>query len=165
MNQVFSSLNENEYQKLKDAFALVTVYIAGSDGTIDSEESVWAEKVTEIRSYKMTDDLKEFYGEVNNEFEDKLAHFIVNLPKSSTPERNRMIAEEISNLNPILSKLPNKTGAKLYDGILSFATHVAKATGGFFGFFSISAAEKELLDLKMLKPIVDTDPADSTEEE
>jgi hypothetical protein len=163
MNPVFSNLDANEYQSLKDAFALLTVYIAGSDGTIDSEESAWAEKVTKIRSYKMSEDLKEFYGEVNTEFEDKLASTITNLPKST--ERNNLIESQLSNLNPILAKLPIPTGAKLYDGLVSFATHIAKSTGGFLGFFSISAVEKELLDLKMLTPIVDPDQDKNEEEE
>jgi hypothetical protein len=165
MNSIFSGLSKAEYQQLKDAFALITVYIAGSDGTIDSEETAWAEKVTDIRSYKMTDDLKEFYHGVHEEFENKVGHMITNMPKSNPSERNNMIAKQLEGLNPILAKLPIKTGAKLYSGLVSFATHVAKSTGGLFGFFSISAAEKELLGLKMLTPIVDPDAEAEGEEE
>lgn len=157
MNSIFNSLSSAEYQQLKDAFALVTVYIAGSDGTIDSEETAWAEKVTAIRSYKMSEDLKEFYHDVHEQFESKVGDLIINMPKANPSERNNIISTQLSELNPILAKLPVKTGAKLYSGLVSFATHVAKATGGLFGFFSISSTEKALLGLSMLHPIVDLD--------
>lgn len=75
MTPYFEMLSESEYQQLKDALALITVYIAGADGSIDKEEMEWAEKVTEIRSYKMTDDLLGFYQELNADFPEKVNTF------------------------------------------------------------------------------------------
>ncbi len=155
MNQHLSHLSEAEYQKLKDAFAQVTVLIAGADGSIEEEEKAWAEKVTKIRSYKMIDSLKEFYGEVNNEFDNKLSHY-------STQDAGQL-KTSLAELNQVLAKLDVKHGAILYTGLKSFANHVAKATGGFFGFFSVNKEEKALLSLPMLNPIID--PEAEQEEE
>jgi hypothetical protein len=160
MNTLFSELSAQENQDLKDAFAKITVYIAGADGTIDAEEITWAEKVTEIRSYKMTDDLLDFYKEVHEEFEQKLDYYIAHF-KGTSAERNAAVESHLSALNPILAKLDLKVGAHLYKGFVSFADHVAKATGGILGFFTIGPAEKALLGLKMITPIESED----TEEE
>jgi hypothetical protein len=154
MNTFFSQLSTQEYQDLKDAFAVITVYIAGADGVIDEEEISWASKVTEIRSYKMTDDLLDFYKEVHEEFDNKLSHYIANYNGTATV-RNEAIEAKLSSLNPILAKLEPKVGAHLYKGFVSFAEHVAKSTGGLLGFFSIGPEEKALLGLKMITPIVD----------
>ncbi len=153
MNTVFSQLTSQEYQDLKDAFAKITLYIAGADGSIEEDEIAWAAKVTEIRSYKMTDDLQDFYKEIHDEFDNKLNHFMVNLP-GNTNERNVVIESHLSNLNSILAKLEPKVGAHLYKGFLTFAEHVAKSTGGILGFFSIGPAEKALLGLTMITPVI-----------
>ncbi len=160
MNSFFSQIPAQEYQDLKDAFAKITIYIAGADGSIDEEETSWAAKVTEIRSYKMTDDLLDFYKEVHLEFDNKLSHFMANLP-TNTAERNTIIESHLSNLNSTLANLDPKVGAHLYKGYVTFAEHVAKSTGGILGFFSIGQAEKALLGLSMITPII----VENTEEE
>lgn len=152
----FEVLTESEYQKLKDAIALITVYISGADGEIEAEETEWAAKITRIRSYNTPDALLEFYKEVGEDFQGKLDSYIADLPKHPHT-RNPIIEERLENLNPILASLPKKLGAELYDSYVSFAKHVAKATGGFLGFFSIGPKEAELLDLKMISPIVYTE--------
>lgn len=160
MNTLISQLSAQEYQDLKDAFAIITVYIAGADGTIDEDEISWASKVTEIRSYKSSDDLLDFYNEVHAEFDNKLNHYIANY-NGTAAVRNAAIETTLTALNPILAKLDPKVGAHLYKGFLSFAEHVAKSTGGLLGFFSIGPEEKALLGLKMITPIV----AENAEEE
>jgi hypothetical protein len=162
MNQHFSQLSEAEYQKLKDAFAQITVLIAGADGSIEEEETAWAQKITNIRSYKMVEDLKEFYSELSAEFLQKVNQFTT-LSSAEPAARNASISASLAELNPILAKLDVKTGAILYSGLKTFATHVAKSTGGLFGFFSIDKSEKALLGLPMIHPIID--PEAETEEE
>jgi len=46
---------------------------------------------------------------------------------------------------------------------LSFAEHIAKASGGIMGFFSVNAAEAKLIQLPMLHPIIYT-PSQEEEE-
>ncbi|MFM2392976.1 MAG: hypothetical protein RLZZ546_958 [Bacteroidota bacterium] len=162
MTEYFRQLNEIEYQKLRDAIPLITVLIAGADGTIDNSEISWAEKVIEIRGYKMSEDLIEFYQEVGKDFDSKLSNFI-NGFSGDINSRTEQISSKLEELNPILAKLDPKVGAHLYKSYVSFAEHVAKSTGGFFGFFSVGAEEKGLMKLNMINPILFAE--DSTEEE
>jgi len=152
MTEYFKALSDAEYERLKDSIALITVYIAGADGSIENDELVWADKVTKIRAYNLPEGLKGFYKEVGIEFQDKVDHFMNTLPKE-VEQRNVVAEEELAKLNPILAKLNPKLGSRLYNSLLSFAKHVAKASGGLFGFFSIGPKEMKLLDLDMIEPI------------
>lgn len=153
MNQYFKHLSEADYQKLRDAIANITIYIAGIDGNIEAEEMQWAQKVTEIRTYKMHKDLIEYYQEVGADFGDKINSLLASYPKDYN-ERNSIIEGKLSELNNILATLEPKVGGRLYESFLSFAQHVAKASGGFLGFFSIGPKEQEVLNLPMLIPIL-----------
>ena len=133
-------------------FHLLQLYIAGADGNIDEDELKWAEKITSIRGYSTPDGLKEFYEEVGLDFHERVEKYTQSL--SDLDNRNRTVEQKLTELNPILAKLDPKLGALLYTSYVSFAKHVAKASGGFLGFFSIGPAEKALLDLKMITPIV-----------
>ena len=152
MNQYFKHLSEAEYQKLKEAIANITIYIAGIDGEIEAEEMEWAQKVAEIRTYKMHKDLIEYYQEVGTDFEDKMNNILASYP-SDYKERNIILEAKLAELNPILASLEPKVGGRLYQSYLSFAQHVAKSSGGFLGFFSIGPEEKAVLDLPMITPI------------
>lgn len=152
MTEYFKTLSDGEYDKLKDAISLITVYIAGADGHIDEDELKWAEKITTIRGYSTPDGLNEFYDDVGVDFQDRVEKYVESL--SELEHRNKTVEQKLSELNPILAKLDTEIGAKLYSSYVSFAKHVAKASGGFLGFFSIGPAEKAVLDLKMITPIV-----------
>ena len=158
MTEYFKVLSPEEFDQLKDAISLITVYIAGADGDIDDDEIQWAEKVTNIRSYNLPEGLKGFYQEVGTEFADKLDQLKTSL--STVEARNEAAETRLSALNPILAKLSPKLGAELYKSYKSFAKHVAKASGGFFGFFSIGPKEAALLDLEMITPIEYDEDAD-----
>lgn len=152
MTEYFKVLSDSEFEQLKDAIALITVYIAGADGEIDHEETEWAEKLTKIRSYNLPDALKGFYEEVGVDFHDKIENYTATLSDLET--RNNTVVKALTDLNPVLAKLPPQLGAELYNSYKSFAKHVAKASGGFLGFFSIGPKEAALLDLEMITPIV-----------
>ncbi|MDF1699018.1 MAG: hypothetical protein P1U56_24410 [Saprospiraceae bacterium] len=152
MTDNFKVLSDEEFDKLKDAISLITVYIAGADGKIDSNELEWAEKVTSIRSYSETYGLKLFYEEVGLDFNDRVSNYILTL--DTLELRNSTVEAKLAELNPILKKLDPRIGAQTYKSLISFAKHVAKASGGFLGFFSIGPDEKAVLDLKMIEPIV-----------
>ena len=151
MTHYFDVLEKEEYQQLKDAIALITVYIAGADGEIDQDEAQWATKVTKIRSYNLPNELGSFYQDVGPEFSDKLSAFQNEL--NTLEVRNQKVAKRLAALNPILAKLDPMMGAALYNSYISFAKHVAKASGGFLGFFAIGPEEAALLELKMINPI------------
>ncbi len=163
MTEYFKVLSDAEFDQLKDAISLITVYIAGADGKIDEDELQWAEKITTIRGYSTPDGLKGFYEEVGLDFHDRVAKYVEDL--SDLEVRNRTVEQKLSELNPILAKLDTKLGAALYSSYTSFATHVAKSSGGFLGFFSIGPEEKAVLGLKMITPIVwEEEEEDKSEE-
>lgn len=152
MTEYFKVLSDAEFDQLKDAVSLITVYIGGADGEFDDEEFEWAEKITKIRSYNLPESLATFYEQVGVDFHDK----VEDLKKTLTDvtSRNKYVEEKLTALNPILAKINPKLGAELYSSYISFAKHVAKASGGFLGFFSIGPKEAELLDLNMITPII-----------
>ena len=82
-----------------------------------------------------------------------------------TSARNMKISDDLSLLNEIFPKLEIHFGAALYDSFVSFAKHVAKASGGFMGFWSISKEEKEFIELPMLTPIIAPEIEGQEEEE
>ncbi len=162
MTEYFSTINEKDYSKLKDAIALITILIGGADGDLDKDEIAWAEKITKIRSYKMSEDLLGFYQEVGKDFSTKLDQYIKDFPVSKE-DREHLITERLVALNPILASLDQSVAYHLYKSYTSFAEHVAKASGGLFGFFSIGPHEGELIELPMITPILE--PEELGEEE
>lgn len=149
---MFKNLTEEEYKQLKEAISTITVLIAGADGNIDMEEIEWANKLTKIRSYAYAEELKPYYAEIGETFEVDLMALIGAVSKN-TDERTASLSTKLAALNPIFAKLENAIGYQLYESFLSFAEHVAKASGGFLRFASISSAEKSLIDLDMIDRI------------
>ena len=155
MLEYFNKLNDDEKGQLIDALPLITVLIAGADGTFEKEELEWAEKITHIRSYKLKKEMKAFYQEVDATFIEKVQYFMEAMP-AGVETRNNIITERLAALNPILAKMDASYAYKLYQGFKSFASHVAKASGGIMGFFSVNPAEAKLIHLPMINPIIYT---------
>ena len=150
----FENLNAEEVQLMYDAVPLVTILIAGADGNIDADETAWAKKLTDIRSYSYHESLREYYENVGAQFSDKLADYNNNLPADVAP-RTEAITSKLSGLNDILPKLEQSFAFRYYESLTSFAKHVAKSSGGFLGFASISKEEANLMGLSMITPIED----------
>ncbi len=149
----FKRLSTAEYDQLKEGVVLIAVLMAGADGKIEEEELSWAKRLSEIRGYSEPSLLNPFYEEVNMGFSKKLDAWIEKLPDDSN-ESLRILSSKIEQLNPILAKLDPRIGSELYNSYKSFASHIAKASGGFLRFFSVSGAEKKYVDLPMLNEIV-----------
>jgi len=152
MTEFFSTLNDTEYKQLTNAVSEITILIAGADGKIQESELEWAEKVTKIRSYKMSEELIGFYQSVGATFSNDLSNLINELPVH-IGDRQHILETRLEKLNPILAKLSPVVAGKLHESFTSFAKHVAKASGGLFGFFAIGPKEGELIDLPMLEKI------------
>ncbi len=153
MIEGFENLTEEQFKTCKDAISWITAMIASSDGKIDQTETAWSAKITKIRSYSSSNNLTSFYEEVGKDFADVLADVIQRLP-SDHEERMSHLGRQLSKLNVILALLDNTTAYQLYNSYTSFAKHVAKSSGGFLGFFSISSAEKKLMVLPTVNEIV-----------
>ena len=152
-------LTDDQRQKTTDAMAWITVLIAGADGKIDADETAWAEKVTKIRGYhNPPNQLTSFYEAVGAEFSDKLDNLIANVPENVS-ERNAILTRKLEQLNDILPLLDkNNMGFHLLASYRSFAEHIAKSSGGFLGFFSVSTDESNLIGLPMINDIPFVDP-------
>ena len=158
----FEKLTEDQRQKIKDAMSWITVLIAGADGKIEAGETAWAEKVTKIRGYhNPSNELTPFYEAVGEEFSEKLDHLIANVPEDVS-ERNAILSRKLEQLNDILPLLDhNNIGFKLLASYRSFAEHIAKSSGGFLGFFSVSKDEGNLIGLPMINDIPFLDPTEA----
>jgi len=157
MDKDLKQLHPEEITRLKDAFAQITVLIAGADGNIDANELSWAEKIAEIRTFTGDERLHTFHEEVNSEIARRIKDFIQALPQDPS-SRNAILSGDLSNLNSILEKLEPEISSYLYKGYLTFAERIAKASGGVLSFFTIGSEEKKWIGLPMLKPFHYTPP-------
>ena len=148
----FEGLQQEEIDLMYDSIPMITLLIGGADGNLDQDEQQWAVKITKIRSYTYEDAMKDFYLELGERYQGRLSHMVENYPKD-TEQRGQAISNDLSGLNAVLPKLDLEFAASFYKDLRSFATHVAKASGGFLRFGSISNAEKQWLELPMLTPI------------
>jgi len=152
MEQSFEQLSADEQQILLDAIPLITILVAGADDNIDTQERAWAEKLTDIRSYSNAEVLRPYYEKVETQFEERIDHFL-NEVSDDTEQRTKEISELLSQTNDILPKLNPSYGSTLYQSWLSFAKHIAKASGGIMGWISIGPKEVKVVDLPMIEAV------------
>lgn len=160
----FETLTKEEATQMFEAIPLITILIAGADDNIDYHEKKWATKLAKIRTYSNPDVLHEFYSFVGINFSEKLNSYIDQLSKE-TSIRQDDISNRLTILNDIFPKIDPHFGAQLYSSFLSFANHVANASGGFLGFGRVSSAEQDWIDLPMLIPVIAPEEMVNEEEE
>jgi len=148
----FEHLSELEISILKETLPKVGALIANADGKVDIDEVYWAEKMTNIRTYGEPHELNDFYNEVAKDFKQRFEAEIKSLP-DNTEEARKCLSEDIARINDILPKLGPDISYRMYKSFTTFAKHIAKASGGFLGFFSIDSEEAKLIDLPMVNPI------------
>ena len=153
MIQDFNNLNENEVSKMLNAIPLITILIAGADDKINYNEKKWAIKLANIRTYSNPDELHDYYSQIGFNFTERLNKNIDSLPQNNI-SRQQKISDQLAELNAIFPKLDSSFNAKLYNSFISFARHVANASGGFINFNRESMAEKIWITLPMLEPVL-----------
>lgn len=149
-------LKPQELNQLKEALPLIAVLIGKADNNLDIKELQLAKKIAHIRTFSSSDYLKDFYETVETAFDELLNKFNTELPVDSD-QRNQMISDRLTLLNPILSQLHPRIGAELYKGFVRYAKEVAGASGGLLGFMAVNPAESKWIDLPMLATIVHED--------
>lgn len=145
-------LSTGEQQQLLDAIPLITILIAGADDNFDTKEREWALKLADIRSYSQAEALRPYYEKVEQQLNARL-DFYLNQLSDDTDTRTKEVSAHLSKVNDILPKLDPRYAAALYQNWLSFAGHIARASGGILGWMSVGPKEKELLDLSMIQPV------------
>ena len=146
----FKQLSADESQLLIKAPALITVLIGASDGKIDAQETEWAEKVVGYREHIGDEDLFSYYHQVEETFKANL-DAILSQNVVGTQDRVARATVELEKTSSILAKINHHYSEKLLTSWKSFATQVAKASGGFLGIGSISTQEEHLVNLPMIK--------------
>lgn len=155
-----NNLNDTEYKELKLAYARIAALVGGADGEFDQDEQDWAQKIVSIRSFSGKESLFDFHAEVKAEIGDDIESIMGGL-SGSMEEIQQKLSNDLAGLNAILSKIDPLSAFHLYEGYISFAKHIAKASGGLFRFFSISSNESKWLGLSMITPI--EEPAEEEE--
>ncbi len=148
----FKGISDDQFKVLTDAVSWITIYIAGADNEIDSDELDWAKKITEIRSFAAAEKLQSFYIKVGHDFTDVIDDIVKTAPKD-VKERTKFLHDKLAQINDILPSLDHDVATELYRSYISFAKHVAKSSGGFLSFMSIGPEEKALMSLEMINPI------------
>lgn len=145
-------LSETEQNLVVNAIPMITVLIAGADNNIDADEKEWAAKVTKYRAFTSKEILNDYYKVVGEVYSERLDEMMSSYP-SNVEERTKLISDDLAKLNDILPKLDVVFAYRYYESIVSFAEHVAKASGGMLGFFTIGKEEAKLVDLPMVNKI------------
>jgi hypothetical protein len=144
-------LSGEELETLIKAPLLVSILIAGADGQIDRSEIKGAIQSTRKKT-QGNSALKAFYEGVSEDFEDKLKVLIQGYP-SNPSARCAQIENELSLLNPILTKVESKLANEIYQSLKTLALNTAKSSGGLFGFTSsIGPEEAKYVELPMIQP-------------
>lgn len=146
----FKNLTEEESNLMLMTPALVTLLIAGAEGNIDEKEIDWGTKITHFRANEHSV-IQNYYQESDKNFNETLKKLIEVMPDDVT-ERSDRINGELKKLNSILPKLDPEFSNLFYKSLLSLSQHVAKASGGIWGFGSVSPEEKKYLDLHVIDP-------------
>jgi len=149
MLNTLDTLTTAEKDLVMNALPIITVMIAAADGKVDESETGWATKLTDIRGYSHEELLQGYYDLVGKDFDQKVRMMVKALPadqKSAVPE----LAEQLAGLNAILPQMPPKLSGIFLKSLKTFATHIARASGGFLKIASISKEEKALIELPMI---------------
>lgn len=146
----FKNLSSDEVNIMYMAPALVTVLIAGAEGNIDKKETDWGAKIAHFRAV-VPSILQNYYHEVDKTFSQVIREIIDAVPEDAA-QRSNKINEELAKLNAILPKLDPEFSQEFYKSMLSLSKQVAKASGGIWGYGSISPEEQKYLDLDVINP-------------
>lgn len=140
-------LTESEVELMLKAPVVLCILIAGADGTIDRKEIKEAINITVKKKDKTI--LDNYFREVSQDFEDKLKILLQSYPYQSA-QRNPILIQELSKLNPILKKLDRSFSKPFYDMLKELAEKIAGSSGGLWGMMSVDSEEAKYMRLPML---------------
>ena len=149
----FKHISKEEYQRLVDAIPAIALLIANADGKIDAKEIEWAKELAHIRTFNRPHKLNEFYEDVEASLEQHRIENMLNTLPADKEEMEQILIYRLKKLNPVLAKLENAIGFRLYHSFVTFAKSIARSSGGFLGFLSVQQPELDLMTLPMLDEI------------
>jgi hypothetical protein len=143
-------LTANEMELIYKAPILVSILIAGADGTIDRKELREAIEFAEKKIGKASKSLSIVFREIAQDFEDKLKILLQQYPYEST-QRNPLIVEELSQLNTVFKKTESTFAHEYYGTLLHISDRIANSSGGILGYNSVGSEEAQFVNLSMIK--------------
>lgn len=145
----FDHLTKEEIELAYKAPILVSILIAGADGTIDRKEIEGAIHSVEKKHKRSFTSLSTLLKEIGSDFEDKFKMLIQDYPYESS-QRTPLIVEDLAKLNTLLPKLDPGFAKEFYTALLSIAEKTARSSGGFLGMSKIGEEEARYLKLPMI---------------
>lgn len=146
----FKNLTDEEIEVMLQVPVLVSILIAGADGTIDRSEIKQAVSLSKLKQTKAREDLIDYYAEAGRDFEDKIKIMINQFPAGAA-ERNPLIIKELEKVNDVLPKLNKTFATEFYESIKDMAKKIAEASGGVLGYMAVGYEESKLIGLNMIK--------------
>lgn len=146
----FKNLNESEVNLILNAPALITLLIAGAEGNIEEKEMDWGAKIAHFRAEDKHSVLQNYYQQVDAIFNESLKQYVSAMPQDVI-ERTNKINVELQKLNDIFPKIDPNFAKEAYKSYVSLAKQVAQASGGLWGYGSISPEEQKLIDLEVIR--------------
>lgn len=150
MQDKFSVLTSEEFNKLAEMPMYISLLIGQADGDLDHKEIEWAGKVTHFRTKTAHHTLRSFYTKSNEVIVERMNLAISELPEAQE-EKMVFLDNKIASCNATLEKLDETTRERLIDSFKSLALSVAEISGGLINFFSTNPAEEKWLHLPMIK--------------
>lgn len=149
MNDKFSPLTTEEFNKLAETPMFISLLIAAADNDIDHKELEWAEKVTHFRIKTAHHTLRSYYQK-SNEIIHSNMNLVVSELSENQDERMAFLEKKVAECNDLIAKLDERTQDRLIDSFKSLALSIAEISGGLMNFFSTNPAEEKWLDLPMI---------------
>lgn len=143
-------LSKQEQEIVYKAPLLVSILIAGADGSIDRREIFQGFQLMVKKSRSASSAVAALFKEISQDFEDKLKLLMQQYPYEHS-RRNMLLSDDIAALNQVMPKLDNRFAVELYKSLLLLAETVAKASGGFLGIKKIGEEEQRFVSLPMLQ--------------
>ncbi len=66
-------------------------------------------------------------------------------------QRNPILIQELSQLNPILKKMDKSFSKPFYDMLKQLAEKIAGSSGGLWGIMTVDSEEAKYIDLPMIE--------------
>lgn len=143
-------LEKKDYERLTDAFPMITVLIGAADGYLDNDEIENAHRIAVTRSHSFDADLKPFFGDVARDFRTKVED-IIDVAPSGKEQLQAFLSQELKKCSPVLQKLTDDLALRVHQSMRSFARHIAESSGGFLDYLSVGPEEEDLIDLDMIE--------------
>lgn len=149
MQNALINLSEDEIAELHLIPVWISILIAGADNKIDKNEFNKSIQIANQKQKTENHLIIDYYKTVAAKFAVNLKGYIALMPKDKA-ERVDFLLKKLKRVNYFFPKLEKDFSCQLYLSFRDFAYKVAHASGGFFGLLSVSFAESQYIDLKMM---------------